>query len=270
MPSLAATLYSGVFEQQEQFASWGLSCLVERLPMSQARWCLLTPSGIREICMAGLASSAPEAEFSTLRIEVLEPVENTRHEFTWQRALPSSFVDEERRFLQENLEHLVNAERLSRRLQGLLRQARGGDPEPVGFAIVNAEGRIESADRVFEDYLRRANEDWDGRHLPFPLSLEAKAYTQGIPHGGLFYRLDPFGEKCHVRVRRDRRAPSVSGRELQVARKLAGGMTFKEIARDLGLAPSTVSTHAYNLYDKLGIRRRAQLVEWVHKQYGRG
>ena len=57
---------------------------------------------------------------------------------------------------------------------------------------------------------------------------------------------------------------------MQVALKLAGGLTFKEIARDLGLAPSTVSTHAYNLYDKLGIRRRAQLVEWVHRQERRG
>jgi len=269
MPNIAGTLYSGIFDHREQFPQWGLSCLVEQLPMSQARWCVLTASGIRELCMAGMAGDA-RAEFSTLRIEILETVEGARHEFTWQRAAPAAFSDEERRFLLEALEHLVGAERLSRRLQSMLREARGGDPDPVGFAIVNAAGVIESADRVFEDYLRSANPGWDGRSLPFRIDLEAKVFNRGIPADGLYYRLEPFGEKCHVRVRRDRRAPSVSGREMQVARKLAGGLTFKEIARDLGLAPSTVSTHAYNLYDKLGIRRRAQLVEWVHKQYGHG
>lgn len=269
MPNIAATLYTGIFDQREQFPHWGLSCLVENLALSQARWCVLTPSGIRELCMAGFAGD-PQAEFATLRIEILEPIEGARHEFTWQRALPGSFTDEERRFLLEALEHLVAAERLSRRLQNLLREARGGDPDPVGFAIVDVDGYIESADRVFEDYLRRHASDWDGRHLPFRPSDEPKMLLTGVPHGGLYYRFDPVDTKLHVRVRRDRRTPSVSGRELQVARKLAGGLTFKEIARDLGLAPSTVSTHAYNLYDKLGIRRRAQLVEWVHKQYGSG
>ena len=269
MPNIAVTLYAGVFDQREQFPQWGLSCLVERLPMAQARWCVLNQTGIRELCTAGLAGDAG-AEFATLRIEILEPAEGARHEFTWQRAVPAGFGEEERRFLLESLEHLVAAERLARRLQSLLREARGGDPDPVGFAIVDASGAIESSDRVFDDYVRGANPTWDGCSLPFSIELDAKVFKRGVPFEGLYYRLEPFGEKCHVRVRRDRRAPSVSSREMQVALKLAGGLTFKEIARDLGLAPSTVSTHAYNLYDKLGIRRRAQLVEWVHRQERRG
>lgn len=269
MASIAGTLYAGIFEQREQFSQWGLACLVERLAMSQARWCVVTPSGIRELAMAGVVGNA-YSEYSTLRIEILEPIENGRHEFTWQRVAPASFSEEERRFLMEALEHLVGAERLSRRLQNLLREARGGEPDPVGFAIVDIEGTIESADRVFEDYLRGSVPNWDGRQLPFRIDEQPKMLLSGIPHSGLYFRFDPVDTKLHVRVRRDRRAPSVSGREMQVARKLAGGLTFKEIARDLGLAPSTVSTHAYNLYDKLGIRRRAQLVEWVHKQYGQG
>ena len=262
MANIAGTLYSGIFEQREQFPQWGLTCLVERLAMSQARWCVVAAFGMRELAMAGLVGGA-QSEYTTLRIEILDPVENSRHEFTWQRVAPASFSDEERRFLSEALEHLVGAERLSRRLQNLLRET-----DPVGFAIVDVEGVIESADRVFEDYLRGSVPNWDGRQLPFRLDEQPKMLLSGIPHAGLYDRFDPVDTKLHVRVRRDRRAPSVSGREMQVARKLAGGLTFKEIARDLGLAPSTVSTHAYNLYDKLGIRRRAQLVEWVHRQYG--
>ncbi len=265
MNNFVSNLYSGVLDHPDHFTQWALSAIVERLPLSQARWSVIAPWGIRELAVAGQASKPRAGEFSTLRIEVLEPVENSRHEFTWQRSMPSAFTDEERAFLSEMLEHLACAERMSRRLQGLLREAKGGALEPIGFAIVDATGLIESADRAFEDYLRRAEENWDGKKLPFDFSWEPRLAQTGQAFRGLFFRIDQAEDKFHVRVRKDRRLPSVSTRELQVAKKLAGGMTFKEIARDLDLAPSTVSTHAYNLYDKLGFRRRAQLVEWVHK-----
>jgi len=263
--TFVGNLYSGVLDHPDHFTQWALSAMVERLPRSQARWAVIGPSGIRELAVAGSASQPRTGEFSTLRIEVLEPVDQSRHEFTWQRSMPAAFTDEERQFLSVTLEHLARAERLSRRLQGLMREAKGGELEPIGFAIVNAAGVIESADRAFEDYLRLADTSWDGLKLPFDFNWEPRSALLGQSYRGLFFRIDQAQDKFHVRVRKDRRLPSVSTREMQVARKLAGGMTFKEIARDLNLAPSTVSTHAYNLYDKLGFRRRAQLVEWVNK-----
>lgn len=258
-------LYSGVLDHQEHFTQWALTSMVGQLPESQARWAVISNSGIRELAVAGQAAQPRSGEFSTLRIEVLEMVDDCRHEFTWQRSMPAEFSDEERRFLSETLDHLVRAERLSRRLQGLLREARGGQLDPIGFAIVDEQGVIESSDRAFEEYLRHSDESWDGKSLPFEFIWEPRMELRGHTHKGLFYRISPAAEKFHVRVRKDSRLPTVSTREMQVAKKLASGMTFKEIARDLNLAPSTVSTHAYNLYDKLGFRRRAQLVEWVNK-----
>lgn len=265
MSNFIGNLYNGVLDHQDYFTQWALSAMVEQLPMSQARWSVISAAGIRELAVAGQASQPRIGEFSTLRIEILEPVDNSRHEFTWQRSMPGVFSDAERSFLSETLEHLARAERMSRRLQGLLREAKGGEIDPVGFAIVDETGLIESADRAFEDYLRRSEEGWEGKRLPYPFSWHPRLAQQGLAHKGLFFRISQAEDKFHVRVRRDRRLPSVSTREMQVAKKLAGGMTFKEIARDLNLAPSTVSTHAYNLYDKLGFRRRAQLVEWVNK-----
>lgn len=265
MNTFIGNLYSGVLDHQDHFTQWALTTMVERMPLSQARWSVIGPAGIRELAVAGQASQPRTGEFATLRIEVLEPFEQSRHEFTWQRSMPATFTDEERDFLSKTLEHLARAERLSRRLQGLMREAKGGELEPIGFAIVDEHGVIESADRAFEDYVRRSDESWDGKKLPFDFSWEPRMAQHGHPYRGLFFRIDQAADKFHVRVRKDRRLPSVSAREMQVAKKLAGGMTFKEIARDLELAPSTVSTHAYNLYDKLGFRRRAQLVEWVNK-----
>jgi putative nucleotidyltransferase with HDIG domain len=52
----------------------------------------------------------------------------------------------------------------------------------------------------------------------------------------------------------------MSAREVDVLRRLARGMVYKQIAGDLGLSTSTVRTHLHNVYRKLGAMDRAQAV----------
>jgi putative nucleotidyltransferase with HDIG domain len=52
----------------------------------------------------------------------------------------------------------------------------------------------------------------------------------------------------------------MSDRELDVLRKLAKGMVYKQIATEMGLSTSTVRTHLHNVYKKLGAMDRAQAV----------
>ena len=52
----------------------------------------------------------------------------------------------------------------------------------------------------------------------------------------------------------------MSTREVDVLRRLAKGMVYKQIASDLGLSTSTVRTHLHNVYGKLGAMDRAQAV----------
>ena len=56
------------------------------------------------------------------------------------------------------------------------------------------------------------------------------------------------------------KALGVSERELEVLRALAAGRSNKEIAMDLGVSPNTVKSHVARLFDKLGARRRVELV----------
>jgi putative nucleotidyltransferase with HDIG domain len=49
-------------------------------------------------------------------------------------------------------------------------------------------------------------------------------------------------------------------RELDALRGLAGGGTYREIADELGLSPSTLRSHLHNVYGKLGVADRAQAV----------
>lgn len=52
----------------------------------------------------------------------------------------------------------------------------------------------------------------------------------------------------------------LSGREMEVLRRLAAGRVYKQIAGELGLSTSTVRTHLHNIYGKLGAVDRAQAV----------
>ena len=52
----------------------------------------------------------------------------------------------------------------------------------------------------------------------------------------------------------------LSARELEVLKRLAKGMVYKQIAGELSLSTSTVRTHLHNIYGKLGAVDRAQAV----------
>jgi len=52
----------------------------------------------------------------------------------------------------------------------------------------------------------------------------------------------------------------LSARELDVLKRLARGMVYKQIALELSLSTSTVRTHLHNIYGKLGAVDRAQAV----------
>ena len=56
---------------------------------------------------------------------------------------------------------------------------------------------------------------------------------------------------------------TLTPREIQVLRQVAGGATNKEIAADLGIAVSTIERHLVNLYTKIGARGRTDAVAYA-------
>jgi putative nucleotidyltransferase with HDIG domain len=79
-----------------------------------------------------------------------------------------------------------------------------------------------------------------------PTELRTVMYDLPLPtSGGRRRQIDP----CPM-----------STREVEVLRRLARGMVYKQIASELGLSTSTVRTHLHNVYGKLGAMDRAQAV----------
>lgn len=52
----------------------------------------------------------------------------------------------------------------------------------------------------------------------------------------------------------------VTGREMEILNLIAAGLSNQEIADELLISVNTVKRHAFNLYGKLGVKRRTQAV----------
>src|SRR3954452_4561784 len=94
-----------------------------------------------------------------------------------------------------------------------------------------------------------------------PGALTAAARVVGLEPDGLRKALDelPGGGGATIETRAATPSP-LTARETEMVRKLADGKVYKQIAGDLDLQVSTVRTHLYNTYKKLGVADRAQAV----------
>jgi two-component system nitrate/nitrite response regulator NarP len=54
-------------------------------------------------------------------------------------------------------------------------------------------------------------------------------------------------------------------RELALLEALAQGLTNRELARDFGISANTVKFHLSNLFEKLGVRSRAQAIAFFYR-----
>jgi len=62
------------------------------------------------------------------------------------------------------------------------------------------------------------------------------------------------------------KASPLTARELAVARRIARGLTNKQIAAELVIAEGTADRHVANILGKLRFRSRAQVAAWVVEQ----
>jgi DNA-binding NarL/FixJ family response regulator len=58
----------------------------------------------------------------------------------------------------------------------------------------------------------------------------------------------------------------LSGREMEVARLVADGLSNKEIGARLFISERTVDSHIRHILDKLGFDSRARVARWVSEE----
>lgn len=174
-----------------------------------------------------------------------------------------AWSQEECEFLQCAVTHLTAAMKLSTSEPG--RAAVPGSvtiltsKDGIGFLCLDA------LREQFGDVWPR----WTGDSLPEQLAcLIARPGTHILPNHDLVVSVEttPNFQDMDLRrltLRRLNRFDLLTKREREVARELAGGMSAKEVARHLGLAPATVRNQTQSIYQKLQVDNRAALVAAV-------
>jgi DNA-binding CsgD family transcriptional regulator len=135
-----------------------------------------------------------------------------------------------------------------------------GRPSRGSGALVDASGTIYYASDRFYELLGSENGQ-PYEVLPFPLPDSVlDGSERSFINGPLHFRVSPAGQLYLLHARRPLPLDQLSPREQEIARALGNGKTFKSVARQYGIAVSTVANHASRIYRKLAIYRREDLV----------
>lgn len=171
-----------------------------------------------------------------------------------------AFTEKERHFKQQLMPHLTLALRANRH-RYLHTLAESESAPGTGLAIVDGSGLIHCADRGFAGFIRLQWPGWDGPYLPDAITndLNNENGTRVIDTGSLRVEITAERGLLLLRVVRSSVLRLLSARERDVAQAFAEGQSYKEIARQVGLAPTTVRHYLRNVYAKLGISNKAQL-----------
>ncbi|QIT56194.1 helix-turn-helix transcriptional regulator [Aquisalimonas sp. 2447] len=163
------------------------------------------------------------------------------------------FTEEHRETKQLLMPHLSAALRLNRETQLLL------EAEPAeGLAIVNRAGWVLASRSPFAALMRA---EWGATAHRMPHAvLPQQPMTRHWRGRAVQIRMQPLGEYYLVRVAPRTPLDRMTEREQQVAERFACGLSYKEVARELGIAPGTVRNHLAHIYDKLGVSTKLELV----------
>jgi DNA-binding CsgD family transcriptional regulator len=170
------------------------------------------------------------------------------------RAIDSAhFTEAEGQVVQRLVPHLVEAIQLSRALHG----AEAGQGR---LAIVSFSGGLHYCSPAFEALLQLEWPEWRPPHLPRAM-LAALACGAARRYQGrhVLFTATVVGERLLLRGCRQFRFEQLAPREREVARLFGRGQSYKEIARDLDLAPATVRNTVQRVYQKLAVGSKAQL-----------
>jgi len=174
--------------------------------------------------------------------------------------------------LRRVIAHLVEAGALALQhfIQADERLSRWGRTSRGTAAMVDRHGTVYAASRAFRELLGAEFGDPQLDRLPFALPDDPGGERGAFSQGTLRFRLVATdGRRFLLYARKVQALDGLSPREQEIARALAGGKTLKSVARQYGIATSTVANHASRIYRKLGIYRREELFELIRSASGR-
>jgi DNA-binding CsgD family transcriptional regulator len=126
------------------------------------------------------------------------------------------------------------------------------------WALCGTGGLIRNASPEFVDLVGSELRSLAPESLPADM---VRPLLAGRPWSGKNIRLSarPVGDSLLLTAAPARARCQLTARELEVASHAARGLSYKRIARETEISPSTVRTHLHNVYAKLGADNKGEL-----------
>lgn len=146
-------------------------------------------------------------------------------------------------------------------------RAESEGSDATAWAICDGEGFYHEAQPRFLDFIEQYFPDNKAQCLPFWHSdfIESSATRTKEVINGLSVVVENHQKLFLVGIRPASVIDQLTDREREVVTWITQGLTYKEVARKIGLAPSTVSNHLYRVYNKLGISSKTELANLKHQ-----
>ncbi|MEN8821047.1 MAG: helix-turn-helix transcriptional regulator [Abyssibacter sp.] len=195
---------------------------------------------------------------------VQSPADRQIHEF---RLLQNGHPCTASRELDGLLLHVANAWSICNRYASLSSTPAQLEQD-VGQATVSGDGRIVAATESFVNWVAPRLDGEGGLDaLPFSIRWSPRVAAGGIVWRGLHFQVSRVEDGYELAVRPAREEmPAITEREWAVVRELCAGKTYRQIGETLHMAPTTASSHTYKLMEKLGLRRKHELIQWCQRQ----
>lgn len=178
----------------------------------------------------------------------------------YRRDREALFSEEEMGRQKRAVYHLFNAASHAFFLHLLKSRER---PEGGVAAVVDAKGMFHETQPRFLDLLEENFPDRLPHTLPFSLPEPGEHLMLGER---LCARCEAVGDMFIVWLWPAGPLDRLTAREREIVFAVAQGLSFKQAARKIGVAPSTVANHLYRVYRKLGVYSRTELAALVHPQ----
>jgi DNA-binding CsgD family transcriptional regulator len=173
----------------------------------------------------------------------------------------TGFTPQEQQLCEQLLPHLIESQAINR-LLGVARLSSQHRGPHRSLGIVDSDGVLHYQEGEFGVQLRREWPDWQGSQLPAPLCRALLEDNQELFIGRLLVLTRTLEDDLLIlRVRPRLPVDDLSARQLLVALQVARGLSHKEVARALAIAPATVRNHIQAIHSRLRVHNSAELVE---------
>lgn len=176
-------------------------------------------------------------------------------------AVPA-FTEAERLLLELLMPHLTAMLNLSH-VSHMSQLRSTGSALRSSMGVVDSAGILHTAESGFDRFLRDEWPCWIGPNLPEPLAGAIARRSHHYQGGAVNAELAWVKDRVLVTLTHRSVLDALSPQERAVTVAYAAGLSYKEVARSLHVAPTTVRHHLRSVYVKLGVSDKAALAQAV-------